>query len=549
MPHFPHRTAAWAAVMILIVALVGGRSASAQADQAYAVRVLTIGEIALPSALNPLLDTRESTADVTDAIFQSLLGTDPHDALVPALATGYTVSSDGRRYQFSLDPRARWQDGEPVTADDVLFTTRLVRDPKFPAANRFGFGSIASIRADGPLTVTVTLHSAYAPFLRAFAGTPILPSHVLGPIPTDKIATYTYFNQHPVGDGPYMLGGMANGNSITLTANPRYFLGTPQIDQLVFRAEASEQDAEAALRDGSVQLLGPSVGITPSNLTDTLRHGGGLTAYSSPGYGWTHIDLIESGFLRDHVVRQALAYATPRQKIISDVFKGLVTPANGDQPPTSQFYQPTIADTTPYSPTQVPVLLKKQGYQLKKGLWEKFKLPLQITLWTDSTCADCQRVASIVAASWTTVGISTTVHTETTRKLFGYHGPLYNPDRLFSQQLNAVLYTWSTAAEPDDSFYWASNMIVKPGNMSGGNFDGYSNKVTDKLLKEALIAPTEQQRIALYGQIQTELAHDQPDIFLYWTEHFTLASTTLIGYRPNAFRSGVTWNAAEWRLR
>src|SRR6185312_13480437 len=108
-----------------------------------------------------------------------------HDVLVPDLATGYTISNHGLRYQFTLDGRARWQDGEPVTADDVLFTTRLMRDPKFPAANRFGFGAIASISANGPLTVVVTLHSPYAPFLRAFAGMPILPSHVLSPIPSD----------------------------------------------------------------------------------------------------------------------------------------------------------------------------------------------------------------------------------------------------------------------------------------------------------------------------------------------------------------------------
>jgi peptide/nickel transport system substrate-binding protein len=534
-------------VSFLCLTMFAGPAGSTQAARQGASKVLTIGELAIPTGLDPLIDPSESTADVTDALFDSLLGTDPHDALVPELATGYTISNHGLRYQFILNNRARWQDGEPVTADDVLFTTRLMRDPKFPAANRFGFGNIASISATGTRVVTVTLRAPYGPFLQAFASTPILPSHVLGPLADDKIADYTYFNQHPIGDGPYMLSNMGNGSRLTLTANPHYFLGAPGIDQLVFQLESSEQQAEAALRDGTVQLLGPSVGITPGGLTDTLQHGG-LTAYTSPGYGWTHIDLIESGFLRDHVVRQALTYATPRQKIITDVFKGLVAPANADQPPTSQYYQPTIANTLPYDPTQVPVLLKQQGYDWNKGQWEKFGLPLQITLWTDSTCADCRTVASLVAANWSSVGISTTVHAEVTTKLFGYHGPLYNPDRLYSQQLNAVLYSWSTTAEPDDSFYWSSSMIVKPGNLTGGNFDGYSNAVTDRLISQALAAPTEQQRIALYGKIQSELVHDQPDIFLYWTEHFALADTALSGYRANPFRSGVTWNVVDWKL-
>lgn len=543
----PRSPRPWLVLILLALLMLGAQPARATNVRATAPQSLTIGETSLPSALDPLIDGRESTADVTAALFGSLLSADPHNILVPDLATGYTVSDHGLRYQFTLDSRARWQDGVPVTADDVLFTAGLMRDPTFPAANRFGFSAIAAISADGPLTVTVTLHSPYAPFLRAFATTPLLPSHVLGPIPAAKIAEYSYFNLHPVSDGPYTLAAMTPGESITLAANPNYFLGPPHVPQLVFKLEADEQAATAALRSGAVQLLGPAVAVTAPDLLRTLRQSN-LTAYSAPGYGWTHIDLIESGFLRDRVVRQALAYATPRQRIVTSVFQGLATLADADQPPSSHYYQPGIAGSMPYDPVLVPQLLRQQGYTLKKGVWGKFGLPLKITLWTDSGCADCQTVANLVAASWSTAGIPTTVRTEDTHKLFGYHGPLYNPDRLYSQQLNAVLYTWATTPEPDDSFYWASNMIVRPGAMTGGNFDGYSNKHMDTLLSDALLAPSDAQRVDLYRQIQTELVQDQPDIFLYWTQRFTLATTALSGYEANAFRSGVTWNVTHWRL-
>ncbi|HXT37270.1 MAG TPA: peptide ABC transporter substrate-binding protein [Chloroflexota bacterium] len=536
----------WGAAAMLLLALSAPWPAQATATGAPSSQTLTIAETSLPSGLNPLIDPRDSTADITHALFDSLLSADPHDVLVPDLATGYTVSDHGLRYQFTLNPQARWQDGVPVTADDVLFTTRLMRDPKFPAANRFGYGSIASISADGSLTVTITLHSPFAPFLRAFATTPLLPSHVLGLIPSDKLAGYTFFNQHPVTDGPYTLAGITTG-ATTLAANPAYFGGTPRINQLVYKLEPNESTALADLRSGAVQLVSPSVGTTSSDLLATLRQSG-VTAYSSPGYGWTHIDLIESGFLRDHVVRQALTYATPRQTIITKVFHGLVSPADGDQPPTSQYYQPSIADTLGYDPSQIPALLRKHGYALKHGVWGKFGLQLRITLWTDSGCADCETVANLVAASWSAARIPTSVRTENTHKLFGYHGPLYNPDRLYSTQLNAVLYTWTTSPEPDDSFYWSTKMIVRPGNLSGGNFDGFSNATVDRLIGDALTATNDGQRVALYQRIQTLLVEDQPDIFLYWAQHFTLATTALSGYQANPFSPGIAWNLTKWRL-
>ncbi|HVA89173.1 MAG TPA: peptide ABC transporter substrate-binding protein [Chloroflexota bacterium] len=536
----------WRAVAALLAVLLGGAPMDARAVGWRAAQTFTIAETSLPSGLNPLLDPRAATADLTRALFDSLLSADPHDVLVPELATSYSVSNHGLRYQFSLNPQARWQDGTPVTADDVLFTTRLMRDPKFPAANRFGYGSIAAISADGPLTVTVTLRAPYAPFLRAFAVTPLLPAHVLALIPSDKLAGYTYFNQHPVTDGPYTVEGFTDQEAI-LAANPGYFEGGPRINRLVYKLEPSEPAALADLRAGAVQLVSPSVGTSSSDLLATLRQSG-LTAFSSPGYGWTHIDLIESGFLRDHVVRQALTLATPRQAIVTELFHGLVSPADADQPPTSQYYQPTISGSLAYDPGKVAGLLHKQGYSLKRGVWRKFGLPLRITLWTDSGCADCAAVAHRVAASWSAVGIPTLVRTENTHKLFGYHGPLYNPNRLFSQQLNAVLYTWTTTPEPDDSFYWSSSMIVRPGNLSGGNFDGYHNTTVDRLLGDALLATSDPQRVALYQRIQTLLVEDQPDIFLYWTQHFTLAVAALTGFQANPFYPGIAWSLTKWRL-
>ena len=508
---------------------------------------ISIGELALPTVLNPLLDSSAAARDVTDAIFESLLMPDTHDSLGPDLATGYSVSSDGRTYTFSLDGRARWQDGVPVTASDVLYTAKLVRDPQFPAASRYAFGYMTSLRADGPLTVTATLRQVYAPFLRAFATTPILPSHVLSPIADKDLAGYDAFNRRPIGCGPFVVTENVPGDHITLESYSGYVHGTPKVARIVFRLEPNTQAELAALQSGAIDMIGPASSLTPQQIIPALQSGR-FNAFAAPGTGWTHIDLIESGFLRDHIVRQALTLATPRQRIVSTLFSGLATPADADQPPTSMYYDPSIAGTFPYDPAKVPARLKARGFALEHGVWRKFGRNLAITLWTDSGCSDCLAVAGTVAASWTAAGIPTTVKAVDQHKLFGLHGPLYNAKRVYASDLSAVLYTWAISPEPDDAYYWSTSMIVRPKHLNGGNFDGYSDPEVDRLAGAALITTDEGHRVAIYRQIQRLLVNDQPDVFLYWTAHLTIAVDTLQGYRANPFAPGITWNASEWKL-
>src|SRR5262249_1244839 len=154
-------------------------------------------------------------------------------------------------------------------------------------------------------------------------------------------------------------------------------------------------DTTAALADlhaGRVQLLGPSLNLQPHQVLTALQ-AGKLAAYAAPGAGWTHIDLIETGFLRDQLVRQALTYATPRRQIVTKMFNGLVVPADADQPPTSEYYEPAIAGSLPYMSAKTASLLKSRGYSLVHGRWMKSGRALRLTLLTDAGCADCVAVA------------------------------------------------------------------------------------------------------------------------------------------------------------
>lgn len=517
---------------------------------------LVIGVLHLPDTLDPLLADPlldPATLDATTALFDSLLTADSHDMLQPDLATGYTISAAGTRYVFHLDPRAHWDDGVGVTADDVLFTTKLMRDPSFHPDSRYGFGSIATIASAGEYTVVVTLRAPYAPFLRAFATTPLLPAHVLAPIPSAQIEHYTAFDRRPTTSGPYSFGSLQDGVQLTLRANPTYFRGAPRIQTLVFHQEPDSAAALTDLKAGHIGMIAPSAGLTPDQVLRATGSGS-LAAYAAPGSGWSHIDLIESGFLRDRQVRQALTYAIPRQRLVATVFQGLVAPADADQPPTSMYYAPSVAGSLPYAPARVRALLRARGFSLVtiKGrtFYRKSGRELKITLWVDSTCMECRTVADLVATSWEDVHIATSIRKVDTHALFDERrGPLYRPDRLSSPDLNAVLYTWATIPEPDDSLYWSSSMIVRPGHLTGLNFVGYHNPSVDQLVQQAINTPHEAARIAAYQAIQRQLVNDEPAIFLYWTTQLSLATASLHGYEPNSFHTGVTWDVTDWSIR
>ncbi len=144
--------------------------------------VLTVAEIGAPDTLNPLFSQSAATSDISPAVFDSLVRITPKGTFAPDLATSWSRSTDGMRWTFTLAHHVLWHDGEPFTASDVVFTARLA-NAGIGVVTALGFDHISSIQAIGDDRVRVTLRSPYAPFLTYFGTAPILPEHVLAPIP------------------------------------------------------------------------------------------------------------------------------------------------------------------------------------------------------------------------------------------------------------------------------------------------------------------------------------------------------------------------------
>jgi peptide/nickel transport system substrate-binding protein len=558
---------------------------------------LTVLEPGAPDTLDPLLTRTAAGADATAGVFDALVRIDATGIPRPDLAARWTHSVDARTWTFYLDHRARWHDGEPVTADDVAFTARLVRDARFGATTTRGFDHIASLVVGGSDVLTVTLRASFAPFLATFGTTPILPEHVLGAIAPERLRDYAPLSRHPIGSGPFVVAQFTADGRVVEDATADYFGGAPHLDRLVIAPARSRQAALAAARADGSTLLPPALGLSPAEaaqLGSTPATGapprrarsvgarlvpgrlvgsahawpaateraharpqaswrahasGPARAVYTPSFAWTHLDLIEHGALADPLVRRALAFATPRERIIAQVLRGHGRLCDGDQAPGTPAYEPALRHAYRYNLRAARRLLAQAGFRrLKEGLLGRGGAPLSINLWGDASCGTCTATLRLIAQGWRAAGVASHLRLVPTTTLFGPRGPLYSPGRFRSSQYDAVLYAWVNGPDPDDSAYWTRAAIVSPAHPLGGNFDGYANAAVDALVTRALATPNGPARDAFYRRIQRVLAADEPDIFLYWADTISVVPRRLRGYDPTPYESAATWNAREWRV-
>ncbi|MCF2435409.1 ABC transporter substrate-binding protein [Streptomyces thinghirensis] len=173
-----------------------------------------------PDTLSPLLGYGK---DGNSKIFDGLLARDTDLKLKPALATALPkVADGGKTYTYTLRDGVKFSDGEPLTAQDVVYTYRTVLDAKTNNTARSELDAVQDVRAQGRRHRRLPLKYPYAAFA-ARTVLPIVPEHIAGGQDPNTGA----FNTEPVGTGPYVLAGWSKGEKLTFKANPHYWGGEP----------------------------------------------------------------------------------------------------------------------------------------------------------------------------------------------------------------------------------------------------------------------------------------------------------------------------------
>lgn len=207
---------------------------------------LTYASDQTPDTFNPAMLV-EHTNPVTEMVFRGLVAHDADNEVVPALATDWTVSDDGLTYEFTLREDVTWHDGEPFTADDVVFTLQGVRDPAAEAAVAANFAAVSDVTAADDTHVRIALSEPSAPLLDVLT-MGILPEHALG----DSSVTDPDFGIAPVGTGPFRLVDFKNDQYAKLVVFDDFYAGAPGLEEVIITYVPDSTARAVQLANGEV---------------------------------------------------------------------------------------------------------------------------------------------------------------------------------------------------------------------------------------------------------------------------------------------------------
>jgi peptide/nickel transport system substrate-binding protein len=527
------------------------------------------GVIGAPSSINPLTARTQADRDLSKLIFSGLVARGPGATYLPDLASSWTADPTGRTWTFQLRPGATWQDGQPVTADDVVFTVNLIKDPAYrgPLANSWREVSVVKLDAS---TVEFTLDTPITGFLEdAMVG--ILPQHLLSLTPVTDLAD-SAFSNNPVGSGPFRLvnwdvtsaelvpTGSAPGSSgvspapsgpaSAAAASPALSSGSPSASEGSAGSEpvpaieleffGDSTSLAAAYRAGS---LDAASGISPADATALAAlPGSRLLNYPSTTFTSVAMNLRPANTATaPAAVRRALLEALDRPAMISSVLDGTGRQADSPIPPSSWAFDAGASAPVASNPAAAATALKAAGWTKGTSGWLAPKAKTAFTfdlLSPDQTSNPIAwATAELVTSQWQQFGLKVT------------HVALAPADfvaRLGAGTFAAALVDVNIGLDPDLYPLLASSQAVS----GGANVTGIQDASLDSLLVAARSPGTDAARLAAYSKLQTALVANPPMLPLFFRDDPIVLGPRVDGpvIRPLGDPSDRFWDVLTWRL-
>ncbi len=506
--------------------------APARADGAgdepdYGGRIV-MGSIGEPSNLIPYLASDSASQEVAALLYTAPLEYDKDWNIVKLAAESWEVEEDGTFMRFKLREGLKWQDGAPLTADDVTFTYKLMVNPSTPTAYAADFLNIAEYKQTGPLSFEVRYDAPYARSAITWMH-PILPKHILE---GQNIAS-TPFARNPVGAGPFKLKSWETGSRVVLEANDLYFKGRPYIDEVVYRIIPDLTTIFLEAKAGKIDFLG----LTPQQY---LRQTSGPDwdknwkkyKYLAPGYTFLGFNLT-SPLFADERVRQALSYAVNRESVIKGALMGMGEPTIGPYKPGTWVYNTAI---TPYAydPERAKALLAEAGWTPGEDgvLVNSDGRRFSFTILVNQGNEERVKVATIIQREFQAVGVECSIRT--------VEWAAFLKEFVNKGNYDALILAWNILDDPDIFDVWHSSAISE----NGLNFVHYANSEVDALLEKARITVDRAERKVLYDRFQEILHKEQPYLFLYVPYSLPMVQARFRGIEPAP--AGITYNFDRW---
>lgn len=277
----------------------------------------TEGIVGEPRLINPLYASSDAERDLVEILFSGLMKYSPEGKIVPDLAEKYEIKEQGRVYEFSLRDNLFWSDSEPLTANDVIFTVKVLQDPAYKSPYLASWLNVGVEKIDEK-TISFRLKSAYFPFLE-LATFKILPKHIWQDVPPQNFPLARH-NLNPVGSGPYKIEKIQQDDlgyikTATFVKNPYYFGKKPLLSKIILSFFGKEQELLAKILGQKIK--GFSLPSPPQRLPLNFQ----LSEVLLPRYFALFFNQEESEILKDKQVRKALNYATDKKAILEKILQ------------------------------------------------------------------------------------------------------------------------------------------------------------------------------------------------------------------------------------
>ncbi|MFH1225993.1 MAG: peptide ABC transporter substrate-binding protein [bacterium] len=514
----------------------------------------TEGLIGAPRYLNPILaQTNDVDRDICQLIFAGLFKYNQHGELIPDLADSYSVSDDQKVYNIKLKNNLKWHDGEPLTVDDIIYTVAMIQDPEFKSPLLVSFKGVGVEKADAQ-TVKFVLSDPFAPFLGTLIFG-ILPEHLWSSILSAN-AILAEYNLKPTGAGPYKFSSLTKDRSgnireYILTVNENYHGQLPYLKNINFKFYPDFDTATEALASKKTQ----GISFLPKGLKEKVTRNKNLAFYSLhlPQYTAIFFNQKNNEFLRDKKIREALAYALNKEKIIQETMAREGDIIHGPILPGLIGYNPEIKKYN-YNPAEANQILDDKGFkriepaeyqQLMAEKKQKEEAAAEKAETTDSETTtelepagtanppadgelppeppfyrqknnqfltvkltavnqpESLTAAKLVLDYWQAIGVKVNLEI-----VDGYR---IQRELIKPRQYEALLYSEILGSDPDPYAFWHSSQNQAPGV----NLAVFSDRNVDKLLEDARQTNDNQKREEYYQKFQDILADQLPAIFLY----------------------------------
>lgn len=496
----------WLAAIALLIAGLGiqysWNSQGSKKDGAKSGGVYVEGVIGNISTLNPLLAASEPEQAVSRLLFSSLYNYDVTGALHTDLAESMTVKDD-KIYTIKLR-NAVWHDGKKLTAEDVVYTINLIKNPQVRSPLRVNWLDI-SARAIDDSTVEFMLPAVYAGFSHALTF-PVIPKHILQSVSPSSMREAD-FSSNPVGSGPFAVKRVQTSESTSSTdvvrmePNTKYYGAVSTLSRLELRAYGNESLLVKAVNSGEVSAAS---GLSLS-AADNIKSKQYSTKHWLLNKGVYLLMNNRSQTLQDARVRQALRYATDTSSIRATVGDNV---ARLDTP----ILQSQIAQKLPAAPDynldKAKALLKEAGWTYNQGQWKgKDGRPLAVAVTTSSGRDEYKKIVDALKQQWSKLGVDVQLREiDTSSTTTSFVQSVLQP-----RDYDALLYELELGADPDVFAYWHSSQA----SASGYNFANYSNRTVDNDLVGGRSRTNSALRAAKYIQFVNQWLNDAPAIGLY----------------------------------